>query len=101
MTELEGLGRVLGDLAGLSEATHQMARRLRRHSGVASASRSIDLRKYKTSDILEGFVDVERTDGTARTYWFELRWTLSSWILESSLRAIGITGEQGRCPSRR
>ncbi len=86
--------RILTLFARCSERLGKIAQEVGRYSCVTSVSHRFEFRDYRSGPLLEGFVDAELTDGTARTLWLEMSWSEESAVLESSLLKMEHGGYQ-------
>lgn len=94
MEALELAAEVMTLLARCNERLGQIALMAGSLPGVMSVSNRLELRDYRSGPLMEGFVDAELADGSARSIWLQVAWSSRVWTLESSLLAVDNGGRQ-------
>jgi hypothetical protein len=94
MDQLALAAEIFSLLARCSERLNHIAQEVRGLPNVLQVCQRLEFRDYRSGSLLEGFVDAELSDGTAKTLWFELSWASKEWALQSSVLAMGHDGVQ-------
>jgi hypothetical protein len=85
--------RVLGTLAEVKDLFRIHSIAIRRMNGVQRTLHAVEVIKYETGPVLEGYMDAELADGTILSWLLDVSWTEDSWMIEAkTARSAG--GEQ-------
>jgi hypothetical protein len=85
---------VIEALGAIRERMIAHALLLGRSAGVAAARSGVDVRDYPVGGLhVEAWVEAERTDGCASTWWLEARRGEAGWTVEASVLEDGPQGQ--------
>jgi hypothetical protein len=84
---------LLEAVATSNEKLISLSETLQSHPAVVRALRGFDCRYYQTGVMVELYVDAELQNGYAMSWWVDLSWTETNWIIESK---ILINRDQGQ-----
>jgi hypothetical protein len=85
--------RVLATLAEIKDLFRNHSIEIRRMNGVRGTLHAVEVIKYETGPVLEGYMDAELADGTILSWLLDVRWTEDSWTIEAKM-ARSAKGEQ-------
>jgi hypothetical protein len=84
---------LLEAIATGNEKLISLSETLRSHPAVVRALRGFDCRYYQTGVMVEWYVDAELQNGYAMSWWVDLSWTETNWVIEAK---ILINRDQGQ-----
>lgn len=84
--------RVLEAVAEVKDLFRNHAVAMRRHQGVSKTLNGVEVIKYKSGPVLEGYVDAELADGTTFSWLLDVKWPDNSWIIEATTAARSSSG---------
>lgn len=85
--------RVLATLAEIKDLFRSHSIEIRRMNNVRGTLHAVEVIKYETGPVLEGYMDAELADGTILSWLLDARWAEDSWTIETKI-ARSAEGEQ-------
>jgi hypothetical protein len=77
--------RVFEALANVKEAFRNHSVEVRRLKSVLKTLQAVEVIKYESGSILEGYSEAELSDGTTLSWLLDVNWTENSWTIETKL----------------
>lgn len=82
-TESKAIVKFLEALAGSKHQFTELAQRLRSQPNITRVLHSLECLQYKAHVSLEGYIDIELSNGKALAWWLEVTWNEKQWTIES------------------